>query len=58
VQVLGVLAALGDLRPLRRVIEIRQAGVIELEIPATELPDPADLIRVRGGQVVPELRYV
>ena len=29
---LGVLAAPGDLRPLRRVVQVRQAGVIKLQV--------------------------
>ena len=34
-QVIGVLAALGDLGPLRRIVEVGQAGVVELENPDT-----------------------
>ena len=58
VQVLGVLAALGDLGSLRRVVEVGQAGVVQLQVGAAELGDPPHLLRVRGGEVGPELLHV
>src|SRR5262249_15535698 len=55
VQVLGVLATLGDLRALRRVVEVRQAGVVELEVGAAQGGQPRHLVGVGRGQVSPEL---
>jgi 5-methyltetrahydropteroyltriglutamate--homocysteine methyltransferase len=37
VQVLGVLAARGDLGPLRRVVQVGEAGVVQLQVGAAEL---------------------
>jgi hypothetical protein len=34
VQVVGVLPALGDLRSLGRIVEVGQAGVVELQVGA------------------------
>ena len=58
VQVLGVLAAPGDLSPLGRVVEVGQAGVIQLQVGAAEPGQALHLIVVRGGQVSPELLHV
>src|SRR5580700_2393345 len=55
VQVLGVLAAAGDLGALGRVVEVGEAGVVELQVTAAEGAEPGDLVGVRGGQVGPEL---
>src|SRR2546429_451603 len=54
VLVLGVLAAAGDLGALLRVVEVRQAGVVELEVGAAEAGQPPDLVRVGGAEVFPE----
>ena len=54
-QVLGVLAALGDLRALGRVVQVGQAGVVELQVGAAQRGQPPDLVGVGGGQVGPEL---
>jgi hypothetical protein len=58
VQVLGVVAALGDHRPLRRVVEVGKAGVVELEVGAAQLADAPDLLGVGVAQVAPELLQV
>jgi hypothetical protein len=54
VLVLGVAADLGDVASLLRVVEVRQARVIELEIGAAERREPAELLGVGGTQVLPE----
>src|SRR5436305_10743360 len=55
VQVVGVLAPGGDLGPLYRVVEVGQAGVVELEIGTPQGGQPGDLVGIGGGQVAPEL---
>ena len=47
-------APLGDLRALRRVVEVGQAGVVELQVLAAQLAQPPDLLGVGRGQVSPE----
>jgi hypothetical protein len=54
VHVLSVLAAFGDLGALGGVVEVGQAGVVELQVGAAQLAEPAYLVGVRGGQVGPE----
>ena len=53
-QVLGVAALRGDQRALLGVVEVGQAGVVELEVGAAELAEPAHLLGVRRGEVGPE----
>ena len=56
---LGVLAALGDLGALRRVVQVGQAGVVELQVACSPASaSRAHLIGVGGGQVGPELLHV
>src|SRR5262249_18491104 len=55
VQVIGVLTPRGDLGPLHRVVEVGQAGVVELEVGAAQGGQPGDLVGIGGGQVAPEL---
>ena len=55
VQVLGVFAAAGDLGALGGVVEVGQAGVVELQVGAAQGAEPGDLVGVGGGQVGPEL---
>src|SRR5215469_1142522 len=55
VQVVGVLTARGDLGPLRRVVQVGQAGVVELQVGAAQGGQPGDFVGVGGGQVAPEL---
>jgi hypothetical protein len=57
-QVLGVVATPGDHRPLRRVVEVGEAGVVELEVGAAQLADAPDLLGVGVAQVAPELLQV
>ena len=52
---LGVLAAPADLGALRRVVEVGQRGVVELQVGAAESAQAGDLVGVGGGQVGPEL---
>ena len=52
---LGVVAALGDLRPLGRVVQVGQAGVVELQVLAAQLAEAPHLVGVGGRQVGPEL---
>ena len=54
VHVLGVLAAPADLRPLGGVVEVGQAGVVELQVGAAQLAEPAHLVGVGSGQIGPE----
>ena len=54
VQVLGVPALGRDHRALLGVVEVGEAGVVELEVGAAELPETADLLGVRRGEVRPE----
>src|SRR6266705_912024 len=58
VQVLGVVAALGHHPALLGVVEVRQAGVVELEVGAAQLGDPPDLLGVGAAEVAPELLHV
>ena len=44
----------GDVLALVRVVQVREARVVELEVRAAELAEAADLLAVRGGQVGPE----
>ena len=55
VLVLGVAADRRDVVALLRVVQVREARVVELEVGAAELAEPAHLLAVRGGQVGPEL---
>jgi hypothetical protein len=55
---LGVLAALADLGPLRRVVQVSQAGVVELQVAAAQVTQPLDLVGVGQRQVTPELLEV
>src|SRR5580700_1520542 len=41
--------------PLHRVVEVGQAGAVELEVGAAQGGQPGDLVGVGGGQVAPEL---
>ena len=54
VQVVGVAALRGDQRALLRVVEVGEAGVVELEVGAAELGHPPHLLGVRRGEVGPE----
>jgi hypothetical protein len=56
--VLGVVAALGQLGPLGRVVEVGQAGVVELQVGAAERGQRLDLFGVGGREVRPELLLV
>ena len=40
VLVLGVAADLGHVRALLRVVEVREAGVVELQVAAAQLAEP------------------
>ena len=51
---LGVAADRGDVLALVRVVHVREARVVELEIRAAELAEPPHLVPVRGRQVGPE----
>ena len=51
----GVVAPPGQHGALNRIIQIGQAGVVELEVGAAELREGGDLGGVGGAQVVPEL---
>ena len=51
---LGVLAAPADLSPLGRVVEVGQAGVVELQVGAAQGAEPLHLVGVGGGQVGPK----
>jgi hypothetical protein len=55
VLVVGVLALGGHLRPLRGVVEVREAGVVQLEVAAAEIGERAHLVGVGRGEVRPEL---
>ena len=48
---LGVAADRGGVRPLRRVVEVGEARVVELEVGAAELAEPPHLLAVGGGEV-------
>ena len=52
---LGVAADRRDVVALVRVVHVREARVVELEVRAAELAEPAHLLAVGGGQVGPEL---
>ena len=52
---LGVAADRGDVVPLMRVVHVREARVVELQVGAAELAEPAHLVPVGGRQVGPEL---
>ena len=54
VLVLGVAALRRELGALRRVVEVGQAGVVELQVGAAERRDAVDLRRVRRRQPLPE----
>ena len=43
-----------DVLALRRVVEVGEARVVELEVRAAELAEAAHLLAVGGGQVGPE----
>ena len=51
---LGVLAPPGDLGALRRIVQVSQRGVVELQVGAAQLAQPPHLVGVGGGQVRPE----
>ena len=52
---LRIPAERGDVRPLPGVVEVREAGVVELQVAAAEDGEPAHLLRVGGGEIRPEL---
>jgi hypothetical protein len=54
VLVLGVVAALGQLLPLGRVVEVGQAGVVQLQVLAAEPGQRRDLGGIGGREVGPE----
>ena len=54
VQVRRVAADRLDVLALRRVVDVGEAGVVELQVAAAELVDALDLLGVGGGEVVPE----
>ena len=56
--VLWVPADLRDVVALRRVVHVRQAGVVELQVTAAEVVKPPHLLGVGRGQVGPELAQV
>ena len=55
VLVLGVTADPGDELALAGVVHVREARVVELEVGAAELGEPAELFTIGGDDVVPEL---
>ncbi len=55
---LWIAADGADVLALTRVVHVREARVVELEIGAPELPEPAYLLGVRSGQIRPELADV
>ena len=55
VLVIGVIAAFRDHLTLRRVVEIGEGRVVELEVRATELAETADLFCVGRAEVTPKL---
>ena len=54
VLVLGVAADLGDVLALLGVVEVGERGVVELQVGAAGVAEPADLLGVGGGEVGPE----
>ena len=54
VQVVGIAADREDVLALSRVVDVRQAGVVELQVAAADLIDALDFLGVRGGEVAPE----
>ena len=54
VRVLAVFAHLVHLLALRRIVQIRQADVVQLQIGAAQLREFGDLLRVDLRQIVPE----
>ena len=51
---LGIAADRGGVRPLGRVVQVREARVVELQVRAAELAEPPHLIAIGGGEVGPE----
>jgi hypothetical protein len=58
VLVLAIAADAIDIGALRGVVEIGEAGVVELQIGAAERREAGDLLGVDLGEVVPERRHV
>lgn len=54
VLVLGVAADAIDIGALHRVVEIGEAGVVELQVAAAHPPRPAISVRYTSGEVAPE----
>lgn len=55
VLVICVVAPLREHLALRRVVQVGEAAVVELQVGTAELAEPADLLGVCGAQVRPEL---
>ncbi len=56
--VLRIAAAVGDILPLRRVVQIGKAGVVELQILASQLAERLDFVRIHARQRSPEIVHV
>ena len=52
--VFAITAERRDQLSLPRVVEVREAGVVELEVRAAEVAEPSHLLGICGGEVVPE----
>ena len=48
--VLGVAADLFDVFALRRIVQVREAGVVELQISAAEFAERGDLLGIDGSR--------
>src|SRR5664280_3057201 len=51
---LGVVTSLADHLTLRGVVEVRERRVVELQVLTAQLTQTANLLGVRGAEVVPE----
>ncbi len=56
--VFGVVAAIVEQPPLSGVVQVGEAGVVELQVAAAQAGDAADLFGVGGTEVGPELLLV
>ena len=53
--VVAVTAQLRDVLALRRVVEVGEARVVELQVAAAELAEASDLLAIGGREIGPEL---
>ncbi len=53
-----IAADLRHVPALRRIVEIREAGIVQLQVGAPELPELLDFVRIRAGQIPPEIPHV